>query len=259
MLSSSGCPPGLVRQRCTEVVVASRTTWWAFSRRRRWPVRVRVASRSSSRPRVRVDWPRTRGRSRVVLPGASGCAGGTLSDITSGEHETVTVGYCGPSFQVVVPFNVAAGDQLSLTINGVTLPSTPGLQEADIYTTADQETTTSYTTTPPNQVSSIGLQVSPSVAAATQADYTIEFTTSGQGALAANAGTITVDLPGASGCAGGTLTDVTTGVSSPSRSDPARTSSSSRSRSRSAPVIRSAWPLPGSICRPPREHRRSTC
>jgi hypothetical protein len=60
----------------------------------------------------------------------------------------------------------------------------------------------------------VSASVSPAIADAVDATYTVDFTTSSQGALTANSGLIWIALPGAANCFGNEeVTDLTTGQS----------------------------------------------
>ena len=153
------------------------------------------------------------------LPGASGCSGVTVIDVTTGSQGSPSYGggyYCGnswpPGSPIPSPIAINNDDQVQVIYTGVSTPATTGAQTVSVYTSVDSAGSGTYTLAKMKPVSGVSAVVSPAIAGVTAAaKYTIGFSVSSQGALAIGKG-ITVSLPGASGCSGVTVLDVTTGA-----------------------------------------------
>jgi hypothetical protein len=147
----------------------------------------------------------------------NGCVDATIADTTTGQSGTVT---CAAGLSAITtPVAISAGDHVTLTVagdprgNGIALPTTAGAHPITVSTSADGAVSGSYALAAMLPVS--GVSATPtSTAPATPASYTVDFTTSRQGALPAGRGVIYVYLPGISGtCPTFAVTDLTTGRS----------------------------------------------
>jgi hypothetical protein len=149
----------------------------------------------------------------VSLPGAvlNGCYAVEVTDLTTGDSGLSA--YCVLGDGITAPINIGAGDQVQVLIYGLTTPSVPGSQSFSVSTSQDGAAVGDYSLVPQLAVSAVSATVIGGVAEKTNSTYLVSFEASAQGALAAGADQITVDLPGSSGCSGSaTIWDRTTGA-----------------------------------------------
>ena len=144
----------------------------------------------------------------VVIPGASQCDGETITDASTGQSGGVFCNVDGPE---AVPIAIGGGDQVRIVITGASTPTGVGSHSVTVSTSSDAAAGGSYSLAAAGAVSGVSVAVTPALAGISETTYTVGFKTSPQGALLANQGTITVDIPGASQCDGENITDVTTG------------------------------------------------
>jgi hypothetical protein len=145
-------------------------------------------------------------------------AGGTVFDTTADGTVGSNCSVASGTTVICLIYNgysVPAGDALTVTLNGVTNPTTPGPATVSVSTSSDTTpATASISIATTTSVTSLSATPSSSAAGALST-WTIGFTTSSSGALEGSAGsTITVTLPTGTilgSFTGGTVTDVTTG------------------------------------------------
>ena len=153
------------------------------------------------------------------FPGeGAGCVNVTVDDTTSGLSQSGVGADCSSvEHELTVPFAIAAGDHVTLTTTPVSTPTTAGSQAVLVFTSVDGPASGSYSLAAQKPVSAVSASVSPAIAGASQVTYTVGFTTSTQGTLAAGVGRISIGFPGSPGCddnaAPMKVTDVTTGAS----------------------------------------------
>jgi len=145
--------------------------------------------------------------------------GGTVYDNTT----STTVGYCTtstgtgvtcPSYYNYGGYTINAGDSVTVTIDGVTNPTTTGPATVSVSTTSDTTpVTTTATITTPHAVTGLSAS-STSTAAGAVVGWTIGFSASATGALVGAAGSsVSVTLPAGTAfdsLNGATLYDSTT-------------------------------------------------
>ena len=123
-----------------------------------------------------------------------------ITDVTDKTTSVVpgdaTVDGGGSVVSVTVPSALPAGQQVSLAVSGVTNPP-PGPQVLTIETSSDLVPTAApaYRLVAAKAVGAPAVSLAPSTGLASQVTYTVGFTTTAQGALAASLGTITLEAP----------------------------------------------------------------
>lgn len=150
----------------------------------------------------------------ILFPAGTGLgslSGSTVTDSTNGQQVSSNCQVSGTTVTCPISGSVSAGDQVSIEIDGVVNPSTPGSQTLRVSTTSDTSAATSagYTVTSASQVSQ------PTVSTGTSASgahtvYAVAFRTSATGGLSSSASsTITLVLPTGTGLGSLTAANVT--------------------------------------------------
>ncbi len=163
----------------------------------------------------------------ISLPNTGGCVGSytgdgqvTVTDLSTHVSGQVQCGAFPGTFGTPIP--IGPGDQVQITTPAdYTAPPNTGPETFSVATSKDAQTTATLTVAHAAQaLTNVTGTVSPSIASSTEAAYTIDFTTSSQGALTVGASTITISLPNTGGCVGSytgdgqvTVTDLSTHVS----------------------------------------------
>jgi hypothetical protein len=135
---------------------------------------------------------------------------------------SATVNTDGSQLQLVTPVTVGGGQPVELAISGLANPAVPGLETLALSTTSNTPRLTRYRVVPAAPVRGVSVTLSDPTVGAEPVTYAVSFTVPASGALAAGAGTVTVQarralLPPASECSRdmATLTDLTSKASAP--------------------------------------------
>ena len=98
----------------------------------------------------------------------------------------------GAEVRFAVPVAVGGGDRVAMVLTGLTNPKTPGV--LTVATSSDTARSVHYSQlAPTHRLSEVSVILTSAAVRATRVTYTVEFTTSTTGGLAAGQGTITVD------------------------------------------------------------------
>jgi IPT/TIG domain len=110
--------------------------------------------------------------------------------------EFATVSTDGAQVELVTQFQIGAGQAVQVVIGGLHNPDVPGTQTVSVSTSSDTAASASYHITGVGiPITALSVGLSSPAAAATRVTYTLDFTTSAQGALPSGAGDITVSAP----------------------------------------------------------------
>jgi hypothetical protein len=110
--------------------------------------------------------------------------------------EFATVSTDGAQAQLDPQFPIGAGQAVQVVISGLHNPDVPGTQTVSVSTSSDTAASAFYPITGVGiPVTALSVGLSSPAAAATRVTYTLDFTTSAQGALPSGTGDITVSAP----------------------------------------------------------------
>jgi hypothetical protein len=169
----------------------------------------------------------------IRFPAGTGLSALTNSTVTDTSTEQ-QVGYCsfasGTTATCTITGTISADDGVSVELDGVVNPSTPGAETLKVSTSSDttQATSSGYLVTSPGSVAQPSVSnSSPSSAAGARTVYTIAFTTSPTGGLSSKADSqITILFPSGTGLgslSGSSVTDTTAGQQVASCNSPSGT------------------------------------
>ena len=141
-----------------------------------------------------------------TFPSAPPCgqAVATVTDLTSKasgqvdlcETEQATVSQGGAKLELLTPVAVGAGQRAEIAITGLFNPKVPGPAVLSLATSSDGTRSVGYTVTGHGiPVAALSVALSTAAARATRVSYTVDFTTSAAGGLAADWGQIELNAP----------------------------------------------------------------
>ena len=119
-----------------------------------------------------------------------------VTDLSAGtDPANLCAGGVAPaaSMTLAAAGTIGPGDRVQMVFTGATNPSGPGAYTLKVSTSKDSAGSAMYRLVPGGRaISDLSVSVTPNVAGASGATYTVDFRTSASGALAAEGGTITV-------------------------------------------------------------------
>ena len=127
----------------------------------------------------------------------------TMTDVTTNTSRTsgmctTTTNADDSRLSIPSPINIGAGDRVQLMVPTLVNPRKVGVHELSIESSINGATPVGFQTVRAGAISGLSLSQSTTALGATQVTYTVGFTTSATGALAAGTGTISVQAPAGS-------------------------------------------------------------
>ena len=124
----------------------------------------------------------------------------TMTDMTTNTSRTsgmctTTTNADDSRLSIPSPINIGAGDRVQLMVPTLVNPRKVGVHELSIESSINGATPVGFQTVRAGAISGLSLSQSTTALGATQVTYTVGFTTSATGALAAGTGTISVQAP----------------------------------------------------------------
>ncbi len=138
-----------------------------------------------------------------TFPGGAACHVGVvtvtnLDHLTSGQLDfcAAQVSEGGARLQFVTPVEIGAGQRAELALAGLNNPAVPGHEVISVSTSSDRAAYAGYAITGQGiPIAALSVALSSTAARATRVTYTLRFTPSTSGGLAANSSGISVNAP----------------------------------------------------------------